>query len=302
MRAAENGKNIYAGPLVNDSNENSLRRVFRYPKLKRLFDLLLYPYGKYKQRRLLRRATKNDHHTYTAFYRSLGQMEALVGPVLEHIRSGKTLEKLKVNIFAGSSGAEAFTIASVLMRSFPELDFEINCSDLHRDKIEEAELGRFSWKQITQGLPIPEQFVEDTFDQVGNEYWVKPAIRNRISFSQADIMNDNLAEVYGTADIICAQNVFCHMDPEAAEKAFWNILKLVRGKAAIFIDGADPDLRIRLTREAGLEPLDFRFKEIYDHSRKHSSYNWWKHYYGREPYLFFKKDKVRRYGTIFFRS
>jgi hypothetical protein len=92
------------------------------------------------------------------------------------------------------------------------------------------------------------------------------------------------------------------MDPESAEKAFWKILKLVRGNGAMFIDGTDPELRIRLTREAGLEPLEFRFKEIYDHTRKHISYNWWKHYYGREPYLFFKKDKVRRYGTIFFVS
>jgi chemotaxis methyl-accepting protein methylase len=227
-------------------------------------------------------------------------MEALVGPVFEHISSGSTAGKLKINVFAGSSGAEAFTIASVLMRCFPGLDFEIDCSDLHRDKIDEAESGLFTWMQITQGLPIPEQFMEETFDRVGEAYSVKPSIRERVTFSQADIVNDNLEDLYEKADIICAQNVFCHLDLESSQKAFRNILKLAKEKAAIFIDGMDPDLRITLTTEAGLHPLDFRCREIYEYARKHLSFNWWKYYYGREPYLFFKKDKLRRYGTIFF--
>ena len=300
MSAREQGKLMYAGYAVNSVGEGRLRQLGKSLKRNSFVDLVLYPYGKYRQELLLRSTSRNDHHTHTAFYRSPGQMEALVGPVMERLRSGSASGKLKINVFAGSSGAEAFTMASVLMKMFPNLDFEIDCSDLHRDKIAEAESGRFTWMQITQGLPIPEQFMEETFDRVGEEYSVKPAIRERVTFSQADIVNDSLEDLYEKADIICAQNVFCHLDPEAAQKAFWNILKLARENAAIFIDGMDPDLRVTLTTEAGLQPLDFRCREIYEYARKHLSFNWWKYYYGREPYLFFKKDKPRRYGTIFF--
>lgn len=292
--------NIYTGPLVN-SDENILRQVYRFIKRSIVCDCLLYPYARYKHRKLAKSVQKKDHHTYTSFYRSPGQLEALVGPVLEHVFHRRKLDHLTIDVFAGSSGAEAYTMASVLMRTFPELDFHINCSDLHEDILDKARAGQFTWTQITQGFPLPQKFIDETFDQVSDEYTIKPAIRSHVTFSRADIINDNLSEMFEPADIVCAQNVFCHLENRDAETAFANIMSLAKERSAIFIDGTAPDLRIKITSSYGLEPLNFKVREIYDNSRRRLSPAWWNYYYGREPFFFFRKNRLRRYGTIFLR-
>jgi hypothetical protein len=61
----------------------------------------------------------------------------------------------------------------------------------------------------------------------------------------------------------------------------------------------DLDLRQRLTREHQLAALAYRHREIYEHSRSHVSPEWWRHHYGQEPYSPLKRDRVRRYSSIF---
>ncbi|MFV8819487.1 CheR family methyltransferase [Haliea sp. E17] len=302
MTAINEGRGTYPGPIINPDSTGMLWRSARYIKRNILYDLLLYPYGQKRHRQLTAEAERNNHHTHTSFYRSPGQLEALVGPVVQYLLQGRNPGKLIINIFAGSSGAEAYTMASVLVHAFPGLDFHINCSDLHSDKVEEAKLARFSLQQITQGLPIPLLFLEKTFDRTGDCYTVKPGLSKHVSFSCSDIISGKLSEEYELADIVCAQNVFCHMSNEMTTTAFYNVISTAKERSAVFIDGMNPDLRARLTTEVGLQPLEFKHKEIYQHARLHLSPAWWRYYYGREPYLFFKSDKLRRYSTIFLRG
>jgi chemotaxis protein methyltransferase CheR len=293
---------IYVGDQFNEENSGITRQVLRFLKRDIIYDLALYPYGRYKHRNLRGSAAMNDHHTFTAFYRSPGQVQALIGPVYEYLASNGCANKIVINVFAGSRGAEAYTMASALLRTYPDLDFEVHCSDLHEEVVEEARAGIFTLEQITQGQVVPKQFIEETFDPVGENFSVKAAIRERVSFSCSDILNDKLTEKYPPGDVICAQNVFCHMSDNDAERGFLNVLTLAKEKSAIFIDGMSPDLRIKLTLANELEPLEFQHKNIYKQTRKLLSPSWWKYYYGREPYLSFKRDKVRRYSTIFFRG
>jgi hypothetical protein len=89
------------------------------------------------------------------------------------------------------------------------------------------------------------------------------------------------------------------LKPNDARKAFDNIVKLLRPKSVLLLDGMDQPLRVELTLKHGLEPLEFKTREIYRESRVHTPLDWWRYYRGSEPYSPFRRDRARRYGTIF---
>ena len=87
-----------------------------------------------------------------------------------------------------------------------------------------------------------------------------------------------------------------------ARRAFAQVLAVLRPGGVLFIDGMELDMRVELTRRAGLRPLDYRVREIYQYSRRHTPENWWDIYYGNEPYSPLATERLRRYATIFFNA
>jgi chemotaxis protein methyltransferase CheR len=243
-------------------------------------------------------AERSDHHTYTAFYRSPPQLAALTGPVLERLLAGGGPE-VSILVLAASNGAEAYTIASELLARQPDLRFSIVASDLHQEMVDRGVAATYTLAEITQDHDVPPEFLDRTFDRDGDAYTVKPAIRERVTFVQADLLDDHLADHFAPADIVIAQNVLCHMPPDMARQAFANLTPLLKPNAVLLLEGMDLDLRVQLTRAAGLRPLPFSVKRIYAYSRRHMAANWWDYYYGAEPYFALARHRSRRYGTIF---
>jgi chemotaxis methyl-accepting protein methylase len=209
---------------------------------------------------------------------------------------------LTINLFAGSNGAEAYTLASMLRRVRPGLEFHIHASDLHREMVAKATAGRYTRDEVLHNEEITPEFIAATFDADGGEFRVKPEIRACVSFVQADLLDPALDRQYGPADVVVVQNVLFHLDPEQARLAFRNVARFLKERAALLMDGVDLDLKVELTRAAGLAPLDYRYREIYDAGRRHVPWAWWRHYYGAEPRSPLQRDRVRRYGTIFLRG
>jgi chemotaxis methyl-accepting protein methylase len=259
----------------------------------------LLPLFRARHRALLESASRSNSHTYTSFYRSPRQLEALTGPVVDHLLAGGP-RQISILIFAGSNGAEAYTMASELLAARPELSFSIRASDLHAETVAKATAGRFTLEEITQGLDIPPQFIARTFDRNGDIYTVKASVRAQVSFERADLLSDGLATQFAPADLVVAQNVLFHMPPEMARRAFANIIRFLKPGGVLFIEGMELDMRVELTAKANLAPLDFHTREIYDYSRRHIPVNWWDYYYGNEPYFPLARTRLRRYGTIFF--
>src|SRR5690606_17720625 len=200
----------------------------------------LLPYGRMRQRALRRHSDRSDSHTYTSFYRSPPQIEALVGPVLSHFeRLGITSPSIL--LFAGSNGAEAYTIASELMARRPDLDFQIRASDLHQHTVRHAQEASYTLNEITQGLIVPDEFLQRTFDIVDGRYVVKPEIRARVSFEQADLLSPDFASQFAPADIVFVQNVLFHMPPALAKQAFAAVLRLLKPGSVLFVEGMELD-------------------------------------------------------------
>jgi len=278
-----------------------LRATYRFLKDDIVYGTLLYRYGVRRHRALQAKAARSQHHTYTRFYRSPGQLDALAGPVMEWLLADRERATLHINVFASSTGAEPYTLASVLARAFPALDFRITASDLHEDMVERTASAVYSADEVHRRAP-PAQFIADTFEKVGESYRVRAELRARVRVKRADVLDAALVGQFEPADIVFAQNVFCHLESAQARIAFHNISQLLAPRAALFIDGMNLDLREELTAQQGFSPLDFKVREIHDHARTHVGDRWWNYYYGMEPYARWRPDCARRFSTIFLKG
>lgn len=243
---------------------------------------------------------KNSH--FTGFLRLPSQFEALSGPVLAYLAGRPSGPPLRIVVVGCSNGAEAYTIASVLLARTPGIDFLIDAYDIDAGIIEKARSACFRVDEVLNNKVLTSEFIRATFDAELEGYRVKEHIAARVRFHVADVLNPGLAGHTGLCDILFAQNFLFHLTRRDAACAFENLYRLLRPKAALFADGMDLGLRQKLTRAKRLAPLDFRIREIHDEARRARAVGWPEHYWGLEPYLTFSADWRRRYATIFLKG
>lgn len=236
--------------------------------------------------------------TFTRFMRVPTQFEALTDAVVPRVLAQKTNEALRIVVMGCSNGSEAFSIASVLCRKYPSLDFAIDAYDLSEEMIAEAKSGRYPRDQVVTAHLPSNDFVTSTFDADGDAYVVKPGIARRVSFGVADLFDSSAIQRIGTADIVFAQNVLINFPRPRAREAFQQVVRLLGPRAALFIDGMDIDLREKLTRAAGLHPLDYKIREIHDDARVIRGEVWPWVYWGLEPFAE-SRNWRERYATIY---
>ena len=175
--------NLPSSPTSKLSTKNQTKKPYRKLRKEIAYNILCYPLAKIKHMRLDRTAKRSDVHTYTAFYRSPGQIAALIGPVLQYVGENNNPKQLQINVLAGSVGAEAYTLASCLMQHCPDLDFHIHCSDLHQDTIEKSKSAEYTFAEV-EGIDVPLQFIEETFERNSDGFKVKQ------NFNEIDISSN----------------------------------------------------------------------------------------------------------------
>lgn len=242
--------------------------------------------------------TRNNS-TFTGFLRLPAQYDALSGPVLEYLGGINRTEPLGIAVIGCSNGAEAYTIASALKKAFSSLDFSIKAFDIDPEMLKKAKSSCYSSSEVFNNKVITEAFIKDTFDVKDGLFSVKVEIKKHVSFAQANALDRTLLESAGTNDIVFAQNFLFHLDRKDARIALGNIMRLMKPKAAIFVDGVDIDIRSKMTRQYGLQPLDFKVEEIHNEARMARAAGWPYSYWGLEPYRMRRKDSLRRYATVF---
>lgn len=271
------------------------------------------PWGLWQHRRLREHSPRLSHHAYTCFFRSMGQLQALTGPVLDHLRlpQGQTL---RIAVVAASNGAEVYSLAAWLRLACPDLPFQIHASDHNPELVAQARLGIYPadqlrtlgtpavpWREMFRPLPgTPAPCPAQPDDDPPAPLWeVQPALREHVQWSTLDLLNDELRQQAGPADVVLANNVLFHLTPHQARRAFANLRRCLRPRAALFVQGADLGLRAELTREAGLRPLDHEVGRIHRDAQAHVDRRWWTLYWGSEPYMPWRPQALRRYSTIF---
>jgi chemotaxis protein methyltransferase CheR len=282
---------------------DTLRKAYRFVR-SYVYDVALYPYGVYRHHALLRSSERVSTHTYTCFYRAPAQLRALSGPVLDFLGNPqRTGERLDILLFACSSGAEVYTIASWLTQQLPGLNFHIHASDLHEELVEYARTAKYTHDEVWHSQYIDQTFVDATFERVDDGYVVRPELRAKTSFRQANLLDGAaLRASFSEAPLVIAQNVLFHLSPAHATTAFENLTSLMAPRSVLLLEGMDLGLRSKLTASHGLRPLvTSDARQIYEETRVHTPRDWWNYYWGVEPFTPFHPDRERRYATIFVR-
>src|SRR5215467_8395212 len=254
-----------------------------------------------KHRLTLHFATRQNH-LFTRFCRLPTQLEVLAGDVVDFLAPCDDSAEVRIIVFGCSIGAEPYSIASVLQRRRPDLRFRIECFDIEPVVVARGEAATYSTPELKSWPPLTSDFVESTFDRTNDGVIVRPEIRHTVRFAVGDVLDAALIHHLGTADVVVAQNFLYHLARSEAEEAFLNLLSLMKPRAALLVDGADLDMRTRMTAAARLRPCGTELERIHDESRITRGYAWPGVYWGLEPFDAGRKDAHRRFATIFFRE
>jgi len=264
-----------------------LARTYRYKQLR-------YKAAIHFQRR-------NSWQTITQFFRLPTQYSVLAGPVVELFESELRHRRLEIVVIGSSSGEEVYSIIAALLRNRPGLDFHVFAYDISAEVLERAESAHYDSAAVLKSH-IPENLRDTCMDRLDDEFVVKEPLRRFATFAKADILSSNFITEIKQGDIVFAQNLLFNLDRSKAKHAFKNIVSVMRPRSVLFCEGMDLDLRTRLTRQFGLEPLEYEIEKIHEDGRVSRRNGWPYHYWGLEPFARNRNDWRRRYSTIFLKQ
>lgn len=249
------------------------------------------------------RLQSRKNHIYTQFYRFPNQYRALTEKILPLMGIEPNCSdsaSLKICMFGCCSGDEAYSLSSVLYHYSPNLDYSIHAYDIVEHLIEKAQTASYSGQEVRFGPFVSDEFVDRTFDVLGEAYIVKPALAEPVECKVGDILDSNLvspmAEQY---DLVFAQNMLFHLPRASAPKAFESLYKMLKPNGVLFINGMDTDMRIKLTKSHNLEPIDYLIEEIHEDARLDRGDSWANYYYGRVPFSRSSRNWLRKFCTIY---
>ena len=247
---------------------------------------------------------RNCH--FTCFLRLPTQFEALSGPVLDFLTQGGHTKALDIAVIGCSTGAEAYSIASVLRQRHPDLSFTVRAYDIDRECLEKAKGGRYTPEEVFRTdlsgrTTVTADFIGATFDIEDGSYVVKRDVKKHVQFGWADALDPNLRARIGSSDIVYAQHILIHLAARDAKTAFRNVCLLLNRKAVLFVAGLDLHVLQEQTRTHDLLPSEYKIEEIYREMNAFSN-GWPWSYTALEPFMTVRKEWQRRYSTIFFKG
>ena len=136
--------------------------------------------------------------------------ENVIAPARKSSRMGR---QLKIWCAAASSGQEPYSLG-MLLDEIPGLSADILATDMSAPVLEKAKAGIYTQFEVQRGLPI--QRLVKNFDQVGDSWRIKPQLRQKVRFEQANLLDDFAR--FGKMDVIFCRNVLIYFDIQTKAK------------------------------------------------------------------------------------
>lgn len=301
MRAARRrGRQIYAMAKeflinlylrVNQSIWTRLPNAVRNSQLGYWHGLLAH--------RLVRGRAKRQQYFGTFFLRNRPELE-LIRRLCGARPEGSAL---RVAVLGCSIGAEVYSVLWTIRSARKDLRIRTCAVDISPMILSVAEKAVYTSESSgLVGASIFERLSESEkhaiFDWAGETATVKDWIREGISWRLGDVGDSAIIDALGPQDIVMASNFLCHMDPAAAESCLRNIVRLVDRNGYLFVLGVDLEIREKVARELGLQPVPDLLREIHDGDpivRRDWPWNWW----GLEPLNDRRRDWQLRYAVAY---
>jgi chemotaxis methyl-accepting protein methylase len=234
--------------------------------------------------RLIQLRSARRQYTGTFFFRNRPEIELLIR-VLDRIGSST----VDLTILGCSKGAEVYSFSYSIRSARPKLGVRIRAVDIDADVVEFAEGGDYYLGNRTGGRdsgldplsPLGELAAKTSGDQntsvfermsadeidamfecEGGRARVRPRFRDGIAWSVGDAGDSKLIDEFGLQDIVVANRFLCHMQPPEAESCLRQLARLVKPGGYLFVSGVDLDVRTKVARELGWDPVTELINEI----------------------------------------
>jgi chemotaxis protein methyltransferase CheR len=219
------------GPLAREAGFPSLHELVRHLRGR--------PAGTLHARVVEAMATNE-----TSFFRDIHPFEALKNDLLPPIIAARqAMRTLTFWSAACSTGQEPYSIAILLAEHFPQLakwTIHIHATDLSQQSVERAIRGEYTDFEVSRGLSQP--LIDRYFDRRRELCKVKPELRRRIKFAQANLIGPwpQLSAI----DVMLLRNVLIYMAPEAKREILGRTKQRLAADGALLLGGAETTIGI----------------------------------------------------------
>jgi chemotaxis protein methyltransferase CheR len=186
----------------------------------------------------------------TSFFRDGRPFELLRTELLPKlIDARRDSRRLRFWSAACSTGQEAYSLAMLIHEHFPSIvnwDIRIEGTDICNEVVERAKAGCYHRIEVNRGLPA--RHIVRYFDHVGEDWVIKPAIRQMCNFRQANLCQPGLPfrRSSDSFDVIMLRNVMLYFSQETRKTLLAGIHRLLTPDGILFLGSseqpADPSL------------------------------------------------------------
>ena len=176
----------------------------------------------------------------TSFFRDGRPFELLRTELLPSlIEKRANTRRLRFWSAACSTGQEAYSLAMLLREHFPLLaswDIRVEGTDFSAEMVARASAGHYHRIEINRGLPA--RCIVRFFEHQGEEWAIKPEIRQMCNFRQADLCQTPMpfAERF---DVIFLRNVMLYFSNESRRKVLAEVHRLLAPDGTLFLGSSE---------------------------------------------------------------
>lgn len=191
----------------------------------------------------------------TAFFRDSAAFDALTREAFpQFARKMKLGRQIRIWAPGCASGEEAYSIGIAITefarkRKLP-LNVKIFATDLHSTSLETAGRGVYKAAALKD---LPPELVQRYFDQNGQDFHVKPALRKLVAFSAHNLIKD---PPFTHIDLVSCRNLLIYFD-ETAQKKVIALFHFALNKDGIIFLGPSETLG---DMQKEFAPLDERWR------------------------------------------
>jgi chemotaxis protein methyltransferase CheR len=179
----------------------------------------------------------------TSFFRDSRPFELLRTDLLPQlIEERRHVRTLRFWSAACSTGQEAYSLGMLMQEHFPMLagwNIRIEGTDINGEVVERAKAGSYHRIEMNRGLPA--RFVVRYFDHAGEEWVMKPVVRNLCNFRQANLCSSPLpfSRTDDCFDVIFLRNVMLYFSLETRKILMAGIHRMLAPDGILFLGSSE---------------------------------------------------------------
>ena len=180
----------------------------------------------------------------TEFFRNPEKFEELRLKIIpEIIKNSKAQGRRILNIWSAgcSTGAEAYSLAIIMMEHFPGQEYSISGTDIDVNIVKSAKLGEYRDIEVKNiSKPLMTKYFKVFPDR--NRWQVNDIVKQKVKFSISNLLQDNFQKGF---DLIMCRNVVIYFTEEAKELLYKKFFDSLYENGVLFIGGTESILNAR---------------------------------------------------------